>query len=205
MRTLMVSVAALGLMAGNASAFDWTSVSYGHDAAAWWAVESSADPICLSGHSTDGGSSLNASVVPGANGIGGTSVETDGTVTFDLQGVNDTILAATARIESERALCNTSFTINVQSNNGGLYNPDGAPAALPFLSTIPYDIRASFEGVVVNTDSASATGAGVTSAASGGPGAGTFRIRLDVDAANNRLMVAGDYDDFLRVTIAPAP
>lgn len=204
MRMLFASAAAMALMAGNASAFDWTSVDYGHDAAAWWAVESSAEPLCLSGDSAAGVSS-NADVTPGENGQGGTVVETDGTVVFDLQSVNNTIQAAEARVESEHAQCNTTYTLNIQSQNGGLLHEDGNTASLPFLSLIPYDVRASFDGLVLTTAASGATGGGVTSGASSGPGAGTFRIRLNVDDYNNRLMVAGDYADFLKVTISPSP
>lgn len=204
MRMMMAGAAAMALMAGNAHAFDWSSVAYGHDAAAWWALESSADPFCRTGASVDGGSS-NATVTPGANGQGGTVVETDGTVLFDLQSTNNTIQAAEARIESEHAQCNTQFVLSVESQRGGLHNPSGAPAALPFLSTIPYDVRVAFEGHVFNTSSSAASPGPASSGPSSGPGAGTFRIRLNVDAANNRLMVAGDYDDFLKVTMSPAP
>lgn len=97
MKKLLLAGAALALIASPAAAqeFDWSSVDYGNDGEAHWALNARVNNFCKLSSDVDVTASSNVVVTPGDNGRGGSSDNGDGTMAFDIQNDDtNTIQAA---------------------------------------------------------------------------------------------------------------
>lgn len=201
MKNLLLAGAAVALIASPAAAQSWGSATYGNDGAAHWALQSTVADFCKLGTTTTVNQG-NSTVTPGTNGRGGSAANNDGTITFSIQNpTTNTIQASAAAVTYAQSQCNTTFNVTAESERDGLRNTAfGSNFGSAFTDQVRYNVTALFGGASGYKGNLSGT---ATLLANQAPAAGNFEIRVAVPADANRLLLAGQYTDFLKVTMAP--
>jgi hypothetical protein len=202
MKKLLLATAAVALIASPAAAQSWSTATYGNDGAAHWLLESNVADFCKLGATPSAIIATNSTVTPGDNDRGGTIANGDGTVTFNIQNpTNNTIQASYASVTYAQSQCNTTFNVTAESENGGLTNDAfGGAFDAAFTDQVRYSVSVNFGSGSGNQPNL----VGSATLLSGQqPTAGDFRINMHVAANGNRLLLAGQYSDFLKVTMAP--
>jgi opacity protein-like surface antigen len=201
MKKLLLAAAGAALIASPAAAQSWGSATYGNDGAAHWALQSTVADFCKLGTSVTTRAG-NSTVTPGDNGRGGTAANGDGTITFNIQNpTTNTIQASAAAMVYAQSQCNTTFNVTAESERDGLRNTAfGGAFGADFTDQVRYNVTALFGG---NSGFRSNLSGTATLLANQQPAAGDFEIRVAVPANANRLLLAGQYTDFLKVTMAP--
>jgi hypothetical protein len=201
MKKFLLAGAAIALIAGPAAAQNWQAQSYGNDGAAWWAVGADVDTFCKLNAAAPSINAYRSVATPGANGQGGSAANSDGTLILDIQEpATNTIQNASAFITYANSQCNTTFTVTGNSLNGGLRNTETVTTDPAFVALVPYNVGVQFGAQ--NTGGAAAAGNFSLNWTPQQATAGDFRFSVDVPAAN-RLLLEGEYNDFLKVTMAP--
>lgn len=201
MKKLLLAAAGVALIASPAAAQTWGSATYGNDGQAHWALRSTVADFCKLGTSVTTRAG-NSTVAPGDNGRGGNAANSDGTITFNIQNpTTNTIQASAAAMVYAQSQCNTTFNVTAESERDGLRNTAfGSAFGSAFTDQVRYNVTALFGG---ETGFKSALSGTSTLLANQQPAAGDFEIRVAVPADANRLLLAGQYTDFLKVTMAP--
>lgn len=204
MKKLLLATAAVALIASPAAAQSWGSATYGNDGAAHWALQSTVADFCKLGTSVTP-SAGNATVSPGDNGRGGTADNGDGTITFNIQNpATNTIQASAAAMVYGKSQCNTKFNVTAESERDGLRNTAfGSAFDSAFTDRVGYNVTALFGEAQVGTGYRGNLSGTATLLANQRPAAGDFTIRVAVPANANSLLLAGQYTDFLKVTMSP--
>lgn len=205
MKKLLLATAAVALIASPAAAQStWGNATYGNDGAAHWALNSTVDDFCKLGTSVSVRAG-NSTVTPGDNGRGGTSDNGDGTITFNIQNpATNTIQASAAAMVYGQSQCNTTFNVTAESERDGLRNTAfGGNFDTAFTDQVRYNVTALFGEAQSGSGFQSALSGTATLLANQRPAAGDFEIRVAVPANANRLLLAGQYTDFLKVTMTP--
>jgi hypothetical protein len=204
-KLVLTTAAAVALLAMPAQA-----QNYGNDAIAWIDLEASADEFCALTATVEGAQN-NAEIVD-EDTTGAGYVFSDARIRFDLQNLvsptqNNTVAEANT-IRSARAVlrfpasqCNTGFSVQASSTNGGLENDDFASFDDNFTDVIDYSVGITFDDTVAIPQTLATAGQFINE---GGfaPEFGLFRVDIRVPASNKR-MLEGAYEDFLVVQMTP--
>lgn len=202
MKKLLLAGAAVALIASPAAAQTWGTATYGNDGAAHWALQSNVADFCKLGSSPSAIIATKSTVTPGDNGRGGNTANADGTVAFNIQNpTTNTIQASYASVTYAQSQCNTTFNVTAESERGGLTNSAfGSAFDSAFTDQVRYDVRVDF-----GTGSGNKVGLVNTATllSAQQPTAGDFKLSMYVAPNANKLLLAGQYTDFLKVTMAP--
>ncbi|WP_067732982.1 hypothetical protein [Novosphingobium naphthalenivorans] len=116
---------------------------------------------------------------------------------------NQTAMARPTSIELDfPVVCNSSHSVVVRSNNGGLLRSGaqaGSTAGGGFSEFLPYQVAIDWAGMNLVRQS----DAGTASIASSDPARGDMAIRISTPAGGGPL-VAGEYSDAIVVELVPA-
>ena len=214
-KIIMLSAAAAALaMAGQANA-----AKVGNDGAAWYNITGTAGSYCVLGQSSataGGNKNVTINVAPGGFSRGSTADDgatgSDGLVTITaLQDPHagsannkaDTAAAWRAVFNLRHSICNSPFTVNAQSTNGGL-KFGGSFTGTGFATSLPYTLEATFgAGDSGQWQASNLTGnpALITSTMAA---MGDFKLTFDGKADHSAFLLEGDYTDQVTVTIQPS-
>lgn len=201
MKKLLLVAAGIAAIASPAAAQNWQGQTYGNDGQAIWALNSNVATFCKINAAAPTISTNNAVATPGPNGQGGSQVNSDGTVLLNIQEpATNTIRNASAFVTYANSQCNTPFNITASSQNGGLKNSTNTTTDTAFVGTVAYNVGVQFGAQ--NTGGAVAPGAFSLNWTQQQATAGNFRFSVDVPA-QNKLLLAGTYNDVLTVTMVP--
>ena len=109
------------------------------------------------------------------------------------------------------AVCNFPHRIRIESQNNGMWPTDGrvSAAATGFAYAVPYQARATWDGVDVRLDTdGKVRRTEQSSATVDEPAAGDLDLLIDIaqgasNVAVNAPLLAGDYIDTLRIFLEP--
>lgn len=134
--------------------------------------------------------------------------------TLDTGGVDDAfdmVGPATANIETNAAGCNTKNEVRITKTNGadGMKSDfNGSYDGAQFQASLPYEVSASWTGVVPGNASATASGQSLnvaTTAPSGVKAQGAWKSHFEIDITvpvASKSLVSGTYSDTLTIELA---
>jgi hypothetical protein len=134
--------------------------------------------------------------------------------TLDTGGVDDAfdmVGPATANIETNAAGCNTKNEVRITKTNGadGMKSDfNGSYDGAQFQANLPYEVSASWTGVVPGNASATASGQSLnvaTTAPSGVKAQGAWKSHFEIDITvpvASKSLVSGTYSDTLTIELA---
>lgn len=212
-RVLMLSAAALALaMAGQANA-----AKVGNDGAAWYNITGTAGSYCVLGQSSataGGNKNVTVDVDAGAFSRGSTADDgatgSDGLITITAiqntatdNSKADSAAAWRAVFNLRHTICNSPFTVNAKSANGGL-KFGGSFTGTGFATSLPYTLQATFGGGDSGAWQASSLTGNPALITSTTAAMGDFKLTFDGKADHSLFLLEGDYTDQVDVTIQPS-
>lgn len=187
---------------GGSGSTSWAGLTYGQDAQGWYSLNADVETFCKFGTNNTGGTGQNSTVTAGPSAQGGSASEGDGHFEFDLQNLNDnTVNAASGTYNMGHAVCNTPFTIQGSSAQGGLRSST-TTSDTDFVQLIPYNAAINFDGVAGNHTFQSGSAENSPQLPGTEARAGAVALTLSVQAMG-QLMLQGSYTDQLTVTMSP--
>lgn len=199
MKKILLAAAALSTLAAPAMAQTWQGRTYA-DGIASYDIKGQVPTFCRFGAQGNGAAGLeNATDSERSISLA------EGDRTFNITNLanpnDNTVQAAAGSFVFQRAVCNTGYTISARSTNGGLKHTSIQTAAAPFITTVPYTFNMNFGGGNQGTKPAVAgTNQVLVDNGTAHAGAATFRFLL---SAQDSLLLRGDYQDTVVVTLAP--
>ncbi|MGN6270696.1 MAG: hypothetical protein ACTHM0_12490 [Sphingomonas sp.] len=200
MKKYLIALAATTVFAAPALAVtppNYQTATYGHDAVGLYAINANGQTFCRFGTLNHGQGNTNATVT--TSGFGGAN-EGDGTFTMDIQNDNtDTVQYSSGQYNLDNVVCNTPFTVTVQSNNGGLKS--AATTSDPaFAQLVPYTVNFAFDGLGGTNHAISTSAQTVISSNEARAGSAVLDIYTQ---ASNMLVLQGGYNDTLTLSMTP--
>lgn len=197
MKKIVLAALAASVLATPAAAqSQWQGKTYGQDAVGWYDLSAQVNTFCKFGTSNRGASLSNSTV--DTNAYGGAN-EADGRFVFDIQNDNDnTVQGAQGRYDIDYAVCNTPFTMTVQSTNGGLKSANETSDE-EFIELVPYNVHFIFDGIG-NEITVNNTAQTVGTSNEARAGNGQVWVRVD---PRDDLLLQGSYTDKLIVSVLP--
>jgi len=201
MKKLIFAVAAASTMLATPALADtnWQGKTYGQDAWGVYQVSSNVTSFCKFGTDNSGGEGVNGT--SDTSFMGGAQ-EADGRFSLNIQNTSDdTVQAANATYNIAYAVCNSPFTMQLSSTNGGLQSSqttsDGA-----FIENVPYDVKFTFDGNHANSKSSDIAGGfqTVTSVDEARAGAASVQVLVN---PRDKLLLEGSYSDTLQARLSP--
>jgi hypothetical protein len=199
MKKLIFAALAASTVATPALAQDWKGKNYGQDAWGIYEVTATVQSFCKFGTANSGTGGLNGDVE--MNFMGGAN-EADGRFVLNIQDNSDnTVQAARAQYNIGYAVCNSPFSMQLASDNGGLKS-DTSTSDTAFIDNVPYDVNFAFDGFTANrrSDQLNAGFSDITSVTEARAGAAHVRVSV---AAADRLLLEGTYRDRLQARLSP--
>jgi hypothetical protein len=200
MKKLIFAVAAASTMLATPALADtnWQGKTYGQDAWGVYQVSSTVTSFCKFGTDNSGGQGVNGSA--DTNYLNGAQ-EGDGSFSLNIQNTSDdTVQAANATYNIAYAVCNSPFTMQLSSNNGGLKasqtTSDGA-----FIENVPYNVKFAFDGNHANANSSDIVGFQTITAVDEAR-AGPASVEVLVNP-HDKLLLEGTYSDILQARLSP--
>lgn len=201
MKTLIAATLALSALAAPVMAQTWQGQTYA-DGIATYDINGKVPTFCRFGSAGNGAAGLE-----NATDANRSISLAEGDRTFNITALanpnDNTVQAAAGSFVFQRAVCNTGHTITARSINGGLKHTTIASTTAPFISTVPYSFNVNFGPASANQGTKPAA-AGVNQVlvdnGAANAGAATFRFLL---SAQDSLLLQGDYQDTVVLTLAP--
>jgi hypothetical protein len=199
MKKLIIALAATAALATPAYAqVNYQTATYGQDAQGWYSVNANGQTFCRFGTSNHGVNQTNGTVT--TNGYGGAN-EADGTFTLDIQDdAHDTVQYSSGAYALDNVVCNTPFTVTVQSDNGGLKSA-ATTSDTAFAQLVPYSVNFSFDGLGGGNYPATTSAQTVITSNEARAGSAVLDIYTQ---ASNLLVLQGAYTDRLVLTMTPS-
>lgn len=203
MKKLVLLASAAALFATPAFAQSWEDRTYA-DGVAGYDINAEVAVFCKFGNTGNVGNANVGTVTGGASNGGIDMANGDATFDIDIQDDGDnTVQAASGAFNFGYAQCNTPFTVSGTSQNGGLAS-DQTTSDPDFANFVPYSIAFNFDGLTSGTRPvAGQAGAPISLINSTEARAGSARFFFSV-AESDRLLLAGDYTDYVRITLSPS-
>ena len=198
MKKVLLIAAALSTMAAPAMAHNWKGKTYA-DGIATYDIKGVVPTFCRFGSENNKAAGL----VNATDSDRTISLE-EGDRTFNITNLaspsDNTVQAANGSFVFERAVCNTGYTISATSTNGGLKHTSIASTSAPFLTLVPYSYSMDFGGVSQTASVASTSPQTLVDSGVAHAGPATFSFTL---SAQDSLLLKGDYQDTVVITLAP--
>jgi len=200
MKKYLIALAATTIIAAPAFAAntpDYQTATYGHDGVGLYAVNATGQTFCRFGTDNHGVNHNNGVVT--TDGFGGAN-EGDGTFTLDIQNDNnDTVQYASGAYALDNVVCNTPFTVTIQSTNGGLKS--AATTSDPaFAQLVPYSVNFSFDGLGGTNHSISTSAMTLINSNEARAGSAALDIYTQASSA---LVLQGGYNDTITLSMTP--
>ena len=198
MKKVLLIAAALSTMAAPAMAHTWKGKTYA-DGIATYDIKGEVPTFCRFGSQENHAAGLE-NTTDAARAIS----LAEGDRTFNITNLaspsDNTVQAAAGSFVFKRAVCNTGYTISATSTNGGLKHTSIATTTAPFLTVVPYSYNVDFGAGNQGTKVASTSPQTLVDNGAAHAGTATFRFLL---AAQDSLLLKGDYQDTVVITLAP--
>lgn len=199
MKKLTLAALAVSTMFATPAMAQWQGRTYGQDAYGIYQVNASVQSFCKFGTQNSGGAGNNGSA--DTNYLGGAN-EADGRFLLNIQDPNDnTVRAADAQYDIAYAVCNSPFTMQLMSQNGGL-DAARTTSDRDFIETVPYRVNFRFDGNIAAARSDDIAGAWTDITTVTEARAGPAHVRVSV-AARDKLLLEGAYSDILHARLTP--
>lgn len=203
MKKFVLLATAAALFTTPAMAQSWEDRTYA-DGLAGYDINADVNVFCKFGNVGNNANANVGTVTSGASNGGIDIANGDATFDIDIQDDGDnTVQAASGAFNFGYAQCNTPFTVTGTSQNGGL-DSDESTSDPDFANTVPYSIAFNFDGISSGNQSVTGqAGTPITLIDSNEARAGAARFFFSV-ADSDDLLLAGEYTDYVLITLAPA-
>jgi opacity protein-like surface antigen len=198
MKKLLFAALAASTLSTPAFAADWQGKTYGQDAIGVYDLSASVDTFCKFGTSNSAFGLVNMPTAD-TNYLGGAN-EADGRFVMDIQkDDDDTVQAAIGGYMIGYAVCNTPFTMKLNSLNGGLKSAN-TTSDTDFIQLVPYRVGFNFDGHGASSQFLPAGDTVVDTVNEATAASANIGI---VVPAQDKLLIEGAYTDTLTASLIP--